>query len=205
MVIQARQAIVMMVMQQAGPCLDLPLTISFASPVPNVPWAPQRLARMPSDKREPGKAPNWEVLIQAIAEDQDREAFARLFAYFAPRVKAFMQRSGVAADAAEELVQETMINVWRKAELFDAIGVDITPIEAGDLLFLGAEGVLPCPKLGDDILHPALALDVEIDKGTGTGAVGIVGYSLQDQRHQREQEQPPGRFVAVVQSLGYYC
>jgi RNA polymerase sigma-70 factor, ECF subfamily len=120
MVIQARQPIVMMVMQQAVPCLYLPLTISFASPVPNTPRAPRRLARMPSGKREPDEAPHWEVLIQAIAADQDREAFARLFAYFAPRVKAFMQRSGVAADAAEELAQETMINVWRKADLFDA-------------------------------------------------------------------------------------
>ena len=84
--------------------------------MPNTLRAPQRLARMPPGKREPAEAPHWEVLIRAIAADQDRDAFARLFAYFAPRVKAFMQRSGVAADAAEELAQETMINVWRKAE-----------------------------------------------------------------------------------------
>jgi RNA polymerase sigma-70 factor (ECF subfamily) len=74
---------------------------------------------MPPTKREAAEAPRWEILIRAIATNQDRDAFARLFAYFAPRVKAFMQRSGVPADAAEELAQETMINVWRKADLFD--------------------------------------------------------------------------------------
>ena len=120
MMIQAGQPIVIVGMQQAVPCLDLPRRISFASPMPSTFRAPQRLARMPPGKRETPEPPHWEVLIRAIAADQDRDAFARLFSYFAPRVKAFMQRSGVAADAAEELAQETMINVWRKAELFDA-------------------------------------------------------------------------------------
>ncbi len=118
--IQVGQRIVILVMQQALPCLDLPRRTSFASPMPKAPRAPQRLVRMPPGKREPAEAPHWEDLIRAIAADQDRDAFARLFAYFAPRVKAFMQRSGVAADAAEELAQETMLNVWRKAALFDA-------------------------------------------------------------------------------------
>ncbi len=120
MMIQAGQPIVIVGMQQAVPCLDLPRRISFASPMPSTFRAPQRLARMPPGKRETPEPPHWEVLIRAIAADQDRDAFARLFSYFAPRVKAFMQRSGVAADAAEELAQETMINVWRKAGLFDA-------------------------------------------------------------------------------------
>ena len=120
MMIQAGQPIVIVGMQQAVPCLDLLRRISLASPMPSTFRAPQRLVRMPSGKRETSEPPHWEVLIWAIAADQDRDAFARLFSYFAPRVKAFMQRSGVAADAAEELAQETMINVWRKADLFDA-------------------------------------------------------------------------------------
>jgi RNA polymerase sigma-70 factor (ECF subfamily) len=74
---------------------------------------------MPSANSAPGDTPNWEALIRALAVDQDRHAFARLFEYFAPRVKAYMQRSGLPPDAAEELAQETLINVWRKAELFD--------------------------------------------------------------------------------------
>ena len=62
---------------------------------------------------------NWGALIRAIAADRDRVAFARLFEYFAPRVKSFMLRSGVAAATAEELAQETMLTVWRKADLFE--------------------------------------------------------------------------------------
>ena len=53
------------------------------------------------------------------AERQDRAAFATLFRHFAPRLKAFMRRLGSADDQAEELVQETMLMVWRRAESFD--------------------------------------------------------------------------------------
>ena len=63
--------------------------------------------------------PTGAHLIRAIAADRDRVAFARLFEYFAPRVKSFMLRSGVAAATAEELAQETMLTVWRKADLFE--------------------------------------------------------------------------------------
>lgn len=58
-------------------------------------------------------------LIDAVAREQDRAAFARLFGYFAPRVKSFLMRSGLADSAAEEVAQEVMIAVWRKASYFD--------------------------------------------------------------------------------------
>lgn len=58
-------------------------------------------------------------LIDAVAREQDRKAFARLFAYFAPRVKSMLMRSGLADSAAEEVTQEAMIAVWRKASYFD--------------------------------------------------------------------------------------
>jgi len=61
----------------------------------------------------------WGRLIRAIATDQDRAAFATLFEYFAPRIKSFLQRSGASEASAEELAQETMLAVWRKAALFD--------------------------------------------------------------------------------------
>jgi RNA polymerase sigma-70 factor, ECF subfamily len=58
-------------------------------------------------------------LIEAIAARQDRSAFAALFRHFAPRVKAFVMRGGADADAAQEVVQEAMVLVWRKAQSFD--------------------------------------------------------------------------------------
>ncbi len=58
-------------------------------------------------------------LICAVAREQDRNAFAQLFAYFAPRIKSFLLRSGLADSAAEEVTQEVMIAVWQKASYFD--------------------------------------------------------------------------------------
>ncbi len=60
------------------------------------------------------------ALVGAIARDQDRNAFAQLFTYFAPKLKGFGMRRGVDAAAAEELAQETLLTVWRKANTFDA-------------------------------------------------------------------------------------
>jgi RNA polymerase sigma-70 factor (ECF subfamily) len=59
------------------------------------------------------------ALILAIAHDRDRAAFAELFGYFGPRVKAWMLRAGSNPTRAEELAQETMLAVWQKARLFD--------------------------------------------------------------------------------------
>ena len=58
-------------------------------------------------------------LIEAIASHQDRAAFASLFGHFAPRVKAFIMRGGTDAETAQEVAQETLIMVWRKAASFD--------------------------------------------------------------------------------------
>lgn len=58
-------------------------------------------------------------LLGRVAEFRDREAFALLFKHFAPRVKAFHMRSGLTDSGAEELTQETMLLLWRKAEGFD--------------------------------------------------------------------------------------
>ena len=58
-------------------------------------------------------------LIEAIAARQDRAAFAALFRHFAPRVKAFIMRGGTDAEAAQEVAQEALIMVWRKAASFD--------------------------------------------------------------------------------------
>lgn len=59
-------------------------------------------------------------LIEAVAAHRDRGAFGELFHYFAPRLMGFGLRSGADAASAEELVQETMLAVWRKAATFDA-------------------------------------------------------------------------------------
>ena len=61
----------------------------------------------------------WAARIAAIVARQDRAAFAELFGHFAPRVKAYLQKQGAGDAQAEEIAQETMLSVWRKAELYD--------------------------------------------------------------------------------------
>ena len=63
--------------------------------------------------------PDFSTLIEAIARRGDRVAFAALFNHFAPRVKSYMLRLGATQEAAEELAQETMLIVWRRAGAFD--------------------------------------------------------------------------------------
>ena len=60
----------------------------------------------------------WGLLIEAVAIRQDRASFVALFEHFAPRVKTFMLRSGASEATAEEIAQETMLTVWRKANSF---------------------------------------------------------------------------------------
>jgi RNA polymerase sigma-70 factor (ECF subfamily) len=62
---------------------------------------------------------SYAALIRAVATSRDRAAFAALFSHYAPRVKAFLQRRGADTAQAEELAQETLLAVWRKADQFD--------------------------------------------------------------------------------------
>ncbi|TMV04980.1 sigma-70 family RNA polymerase sigma factor [Ruegeria sediminis] len=61
----------------------------------------------------------WVAHVRRIRDAQDQSAFAELFRHFAPRVKAFLIRSGSDAAMAEECAQEVMATLWHKAHLFD--------------------------------------------------------------------------------------
>ena len=58
-------------------------------------------------------------LLVAVAEKQDRAAYSELFAYYAPRVKSYLMRLGADNAQSEEIAQDVMVTVWRKAGLFD--------------------------------------------------------------------------------------
>jgi len=62
---------------------------------------------------------DWSDCILAIAARRDRDRFAELFLHFGPRLKSFFLRLGVTPGQAEDLVQEVMLTVWRKADQFD--------------------------------------------------------------------------------------
>mgnify|MGYP003631055950 CR=1 FL=1 len=58
--------------------------------------------------------------LQAVGERQDRDAFRVLFEHFAPRIKSYGVKLGCTSQQADELVQETLVKVWRKAGLYHA-------------------------------------------------------------------------------------
>ena len=59
------------------------------------------------------------ALILAIAQRQCRASFAALFSAFAPKLKSYLMRQGCRPEQAEELAQEALLTVWRKAAYFD--------------------------------------------------------------------------------------
>ena len=61
----------------------------------------------------------WVELIRKIEINKDVSAFEEIFNHFAPRVKAFLMKSGADPQMAEECTQEVLATVWRKAHLFD--------------------------------------------------------------------------------------
>ena len=57
--------------------------------------------------------------VQAVAAYGDRAAFARIFAFYGPRVKAYLRRLGAEDAVAEDLTQDVMLTIWRRAGQFD--------------------------------------------------------------------------------------
>ena len=57
--------------------------------------------------------------VEQIAAARSRAAFSEVFEYFAPRIKSYLMRLGSEINAAEEIMQEVMLNVWRKADQYD--------------------------------------------------------------------------------------
>jgi RNA polymerase sigma-70 factor (ECF subfamily) len=71
------------------------------------------------DNERPKAKVEWADLIGRIAAHGDRDAFRVLFEHFAPRVKGLMLKAGASSEEAEEIAQDTLLAVWRKAAQFD--------------------------------------------------------------------------------------
>ena len=57
-------------------------------------------------------------LLSAVAA-RDRDAFVALFGRYAGRIKAFALRRGASPADADEIAQDVMVAVWRRADTFD--------------------------------------------------------------------------------------
>lgn len=114
------------------------------------------------------------VWVQAVALQSDRQAFARLFAYYAPRIKAYLMRGGCDECQAEELAQESLLTLWRKAAYFNAAQASV-----GTWLF-------------------AIARNLRIDRFRSTGT-GEVPYDESDLQSVADETPQPDERLHLTQ------
>src|ERR1700744_2583124 len=69
----------------------------------------------------------FDAWMLAVASHQARAAFERLFGHFAPRLKSWLIRTGSAPESVDDLVQDTFVLLWRKAEQFDPAPPRVAP------------------------------------------------------------------------------
>lgn len=77
-----------------------------------------RMEEPTEDPKQKSDQALHEALIADVARSQDRKAFEALFISFGPRIKGMMLGSGASNDLAEDMMQEVMLTVWRKAALY---------------------------------------------------------------------------------------
>jgi RNA polymerase sigma-70 factor, ECF subfamily len=79
-------------------------------------------AAFPSSRRKPcvldRVEQSDEALLARVAQG-DQDAFARLFAAYAGKVKGYLLRLGAPGVVAEDLAQDAMVAIWRRASSFD--------------------------------------------------------------------------------------
>lgn len=61
----------------------------------------------------------WSAQMAAVSVQRDRASFMRIYDHFAPRLQRYLRNLGVAESIADELVQEALLTLWRKAAMFD--------------------------------------------------------------------------------------
>nr|WP_246594752.1 sigma-70 family RNA polymerase sigma factor [Mameliella sediminis] len=124
-------------MQKKGDpfCTDLRRVTMFGASEPFDPRDATTVAAPPPKRHSGGRGSNgakrvnveqtaedvkdWSAVLARIRDERDEAAFVELFNHFAPRLKAFLMRSGADAALAEECVQEVMATVWQKSAQFD--------------------------------------------------------------------------------------
>ena len=133
------------------------------------PGVPNLFTVSPDDKSQ---------AILAVARHRDRESFRALFLHFAPRVKSYLIKHGTQAVLADELAQETLLAVWRKAESFDP-----TRASASTWIFTIAR------NLRIDMMRRSASRDVPADYAEDAPTVPSPGDEyLSSERNQKLNE-----------------
>jgi RNA polymerase sigma-70 factor (ECF subfamily) len=101
-------------------------------------------------------------LVRAVAR-RDRAAFVELFGRYAGRINAFALRRGAGAADADEIVQDVMVAVWRRAASFDparaAVSTWIYAIARNRRIDMIRRAQRPAPDPEDPLFRPDPAPD----------------------------------------------
>lgn len=73
----------------------------------------------PSPSNAAPDALYWSAQMSAVSLQRDRASFMRIYDHFAPRLQRYVRNLGVPESVADELVQEALLTLWRKAGMFD--------------------------------------------------------------------------------------
>ena len=65
-------------------------------------------------------AEEMSALLMEVAAERCKRSYAKIFGYFAPRLRSYALKQMGNEALAMELVQDTMTNVWQKAHLFNS-------------------------------------------------------------------------------------
>ena len=65
-------------------------------------------------------AEEMSALLMEVAAERCKRSYAKVFGYFAPRLRSYALKQMGNEALAMELVQDTMTNVWQKAHLFNS-------------------------------------------------------------------------------------
>lgn len=129
------------------------------------------IGRMESN--EPAELSEQTRWMLAVRDAGDRAAFARLFDFYGPRVKAMTMRSGVPAAAAEDIAQDVMLRVWQSRAQFDPSRAQVSgwifQIARNRRTDLARRAPLPlpedlAPQPGPQASVDALALEQEVTR-----------------------------------------
>lgn len=116
-------------------------------------------------------------LVDLVARHRDRAAFARLYDHFAPRINAYLLRLGTDRGSAEELAQEVMVTLWRKAEQFDpaksSLATWLFRIARNRRIDMARRDRADRLDPEDSALHPAAAEDAEASLAAGEREVHV--------------------------------
>ncbi len=82
------------------------------------PPAAIRTARL-AELAKTEQTPDWADCVARVASERCRASFLQLFDYYAPRLNSYLRQQGASDEMAEELAQEALLSLWRKAHLYD--------------------------------------------------------------------------------------